>query len=111
MQGLRICHTSYVIVGNVMNTSSRPRCAHGSWDAHYYALSGSSRDVCAILGCSNYVEVGAHVRAINIGTSEEIVLPTCTRCNRQSGYMQVKLGVQLIPANTQRTGCYRRLVA
>jgi hypothetical protein len=65
---------SYVIVGNVMSTATRPRCAHGSWDGHYYSISGSRRDVCAILGCGYVVDVSAHVRAVNIRRSDEFIL-------------------------------------
>jgi hypothetical protein len=103
---------SYVIVGNVWGTSTRPRCAHGSWIDHYYWLSGSRRMVCSILGCGNYVTLGAHVRPINIGTSEEFIVPMCNSCNANHGWhMYLKLDVPLVYANTQKTGCYRRLVA
>jgi hypothetical protein len=98
---------SYVIVGNVMNTSRRPRCGDGSWTNHYFALSGSQRYVCAILHCGNSVEVGAHVRATNIGRWDEFILPLCQRCNASPAYMYVKRGVALVSANQQRAGCYR----
>jgi hypothetical protein len=69
--------------------------------------------MCAVLRCSNDVEVGAHIIGMHgNSTWEHWIVPVCHPCNmRRDDYFFIKSGVDLISANTRRMGCYRPLYA
>lgn len=98
-----------LLVRNVSNSSWRS-CTCGSWIEHWYAATGSSRAYCAVLGCTNLAEVGAHVRILDRRSGDGLyIAPLCRACNihHNTDEMWLDSRVDLISANTQAMGCYR----
>jgi hypothetical protein len=83
-------------------------CRHGSWLKHYYAETGSTRTMCSVLGCSNDVDVGAHIHnAHGLARNHHWIVLMCHQCNMSNDALRLKGDVKLISANTQQMGCYR----
>ncbi len=100
----------YRTARNVRGTSYRT-CAHGSWLAHHRDESRSRRTRCAVLGCSNEVEVGAHVLLVNHTSWQEWIAPLCKGCNADTYDFRIKRDVTLVSANTRLIGCYMPYLA
>ncbi len=60
-----------------------------------------------VLGCSNDIEVGAHVEMLNRTDAFHYIVPTCHPCNMSMDDLPLKYGVDSIAANTKFMGCYR----
>lgn len=54
-------------------------CGCPSWREHWQRFTRATRTTCAVIGCSNPVEVGAHVR--EKGTRTPYILGLCRSCN------------------------------
>lgn len=100
---------SNYVVRNVRGTSGRT-CACGSWLAHWFTETSSSRATCAVLGCSNEATVGAHVFEVTTvrgGNWKQFIVPMCHACNMSSADLEIDRRVALVSANTAAMGCYR----
>lgn len=98
-------------VRNIRGTSWRS-CSCGSWIEHYYNATGSRRQICGAYGCGKPAQVGAHVhKIVGRGRADwrEYIVPFCHACNMTSDEIDLKVGVILVPANTQVMGCYQEL--
>lgn len=98
---------SNMLVINVRNTSGRG-CNCGSWIHHYRRFSGSTRQVCAALGCGRQASVGAHVQIVDRRSSRAWgIVPLCVSCNHSTRLDRfwLKNDVAVVPANTRQTGC------
>ena len=102
----------YIIVRNARGTSRRRSCNCGTWIDHWYRhqTAPSRRIVCAALGCSDSVLVGAHVVDVSRRGMRPLhwIVPTCHRCNMTSDELAIKITVEMISANTRLMGCHRR---
>ena len=90
---------------NLRNTGQR-KCSCGTWFKHWRNETGSRRKRCAAYGCGNDAEVGAHVQSVR-GKLQWIV-PLCKPCNNLQEPFELELTVELISANTQLMGCYKK---
>jgi hypothetical protein len=100
---------SHYLVRNLKSTSGRA-CACGSWIQHWRNETGSKRQLCAALGCTRDAIHGAHVYLLdNRHDWSWWIVPLCASCNhwRNDREMYIDCRVELVPANTQITGCYR----
>lgn len=96
------------MVRNIRGTAGR-FCACGSWLAHWYTETGSSRSTCVVLGCSNEATVGAHVHEITTARGahwKQYIVPMCHACNMSAEDLEIDSRVTLVSANTQFMGCY-----
>ncbi len=95
---------------NLRGTSKR-KCKCGSWIDHYYnnTPAGAGGDKCAVLGCGNEAEVGAHVSTRD-GRSDtgHYIVPMCRPCNNDyENEFQLKSNIQPVTANRTYSNCGR----
>lgn len=96
-------------IKNVIGSGRRRSCGCGSWLEHFYTHGGTG-DAC--VACGARAVLGAHVwveqavlfvfRWKKLG---EHIVPLCTGCNKQQGWMEASVGFELVSANTQVMGC------
>lgn len=98
-----------LLVRNLKRTTGRA-CTCGSWLEHWRRETRSRRRVCGVLGCSNPVDVGAHVLVMDNRSSwEHRIVPMCNGCNHHlnDDDMWLKSDVVAVSANTRFMDCYR----
>ena len=97
-------HNTHFIVKNLNGTKDHKRTSQ-SWLDYYRKESGSNRTRCAVMGCSNPVEVGAHIYITDRRTKNKwYIAPFCKGCNHPSNTnkMQLKNNVHIVPATKKR---------
>lgn len=77
-------------------------CECGSWKQHWLNLSGKSWPLkCSVEKCSSPPEVGGHI--IQVGQSQEQVVPLCHSCNSRDDTFYLGMGVTPVGANKAKT--------
>ncbi len=101
-------NTHYAVT-NLRGTSEL-ECKCGSWLAHWRIGAGSLRATCAVFGCGDEAEVGAHVVSADGRTDRQFwIAPFCRAHNIHTNdrIMYLKQNVRLVSAN-KRITCLRR---
>ncbi len=99
-------NTNY-LVKNVNGTTGL-RCKCASWLDHWRQNSKQKRRTCAVIGCSNTAQVGAHLRSADRRTDRRWwIAPLCKRCNNSKNRKEMFLDrrVVLVSANKKLAGC------
>jgi len=94
-----------MIVKNLLGTSDE-KCNCESWKEHYEKFSGHNPTFCIVIGCMNKVEVGAHVKKLDIlmkPTGKALIMPFCKSCNAKSESLIVPDGVYEVSADKSET--------
>lgn len=93
------------LVKNLRGTSSF-KCQCGSWIAHWRKGARSQRGRCAVVGCQNSAEVGAHVQSVDRRTDERWwIAPFCRAHNIHTNdqFMFLDSRVTLVAADRKLT--------
>lgn len=92
-----------MIIKNINGTTEHI-CKCGSWLQHWANFSGSKIPCyCAVLGCSNIADVGAHVNKEG-GPRDWYIVPLCHKHNQTKyGSLNIKDVVKLVPAAVNKT--------
>lgn len=86
-------------VRNVSGTTGKLCARCRSWLEHWFARTGSTRSLCAALGCGSSADVGAHVvNAHGLARKRHQIAPLCYSHNRANEAFHLKSGVRLVPA-------------
>jgi len=89
-------HNTHFIVRN-LNGSTRHTRKGQSWADYYREQSRSKRTMCAVLGCSNQFEVGAHVKITDRRTNNSwYIAPFCKYHNHHSNTDEMLLDKRVV---------------
>jgi hypothetical protein len=89
---------------NKGGTAELPQCGCGTWKQHWINVSGKKWPAkCAVDGCENSAEVGAHIRNSKVEGVQ--IAPFCKECNAQGTDTEFTLkdDVKLVSANRAQT--------
>ena len=89
---------------NKGGTSELPQCGCKTWKQHWINVSSKEWPAkCAVDGCDNTAEVGAHVRNPNVDGVK--IVPFCKECNAKGTEIEftLKKEVELVSANRTKT--------
>ena len=85
------------------NGTAERACNCGSWRDHWlkFSKAGMWPQICAVDGCNNIAEVGAHVYHPQVGG--ERIAPMCRSCNKAVDAFTLKGRTPLPLANVSET--------
>ena len=88
---------------NKGGTSELPQCMCGTWKQHWLNVSAKQWPAkCAVKGCNNPAEVGAHIKNSKVEGVQ--IAPLCKKCNAQGTDVEFTLGeVEVVSANRAAT--------
>lgn len=101
----RISKNTHYFVKNVKGTG-RLSCGCTSWIAHWRSFTRSRRATCAVMGCTNEAQVGAHVRSVDGRTDTQWwIAPFCRAHNLHTNEQDMILDsrVRLVAARKDIT--------
>ena len=80
-------------------------CKCDSWIDHWNTYSGGSLQIqCCVLGCTNLVDVGAHVIKQDSNDLKTYIVPFCHSCNQTEDTVFIlNSGTKLASANVSDT--------
>lgn len=91
-------------VKNITGTTGMS-CNCGSWIQHWRNYTNQIATICRARGCSNYANVGAHVRKCYSTDNSWYIIPFCYHHNSRpsSECIEINFGTDLVPANRNLT--------
>lgn len=93
-----------VQIRNVNGTSGHSCRCSGGWLAHWKLYGGVEGDIkCAVCGCENLAEVGAHVQKADSGEDDWYIVPFCRAHNQKADKMTVSDTTEFVSANVSVT--------
>ena len=79
-------------------------CLCGSWQTHWVKFAKKAwPQHCAVSGCLNEAELGAHVFNSQHSGEYEYIVPMCASCNGRDGTFYVDEGITIPSANKSET--------
>ena len=97
----RLNMNTHLAIRNATGTSG-DRCGCGGWLTHWKKHARSQRRICAVVGCSNEAQHGAHVEVVDRRRRIEglHIVPLCSQCNHRENtrQMYIPLSLRIVPA-------------
>jgi len=78
-------------------------CNCGSWLDHWEKFSGQPLSYCAVSGCNNLAEVGAHVQIDNPYNNNWYIVPLCQEHNKSKMILVISDSIVPVSANVSET--------